>query len=90
MDEETEERYDPDDWYKNMLDYYYDELIPKGFADPDLKQSDHEYVKEQFPVIGIHYFIRNNCIMLDPDIIVKGDDPSNHLFYTYGANENLI
>ena len=90
MDEETEERYDPDDWYKNMLDYYYDELIPKGFADPDLKQSDHEYVKEQFPVIGIHYFIRNNCIMLDPDIVVKGDDPSNHLFYTYGANENLI
>lgn len=88
--EPDEERYIPDDFYDNMLDYYYNELIPKQFIDPDTLQSDHDYVAEQFPVIGTHYFIRNNCIILDPDLLIKGKNPDQHMMFTYGANENLL
>ena len=59
--ENFEEREDHDDQTKalaDMLDFYFYELIPKTYSNPDLKQFDYDLVSRHYPTIA-NYFMEH-------------------------------
>lgn len=97
--ENTTEEYNI--WSENLPDleedakiFYYEDLLPKDFIDPDLLQFDKAYFIVEYPKLADDYlvdyegqpYLDGDIIFINPDIGVQ-DDLENTIVMLVGENE---
>ena len=70
--------------------YYYGELVPLGFVDPDIYQVNSKKIEQLYPLINATYRIDDDVIIHDPNLLIEGKDKTKTQAFWYGANEFII
>lgn len=70
--------------------YYYGELVPLGFVDPNIYQVNSKKIEQLYPLINDTYRIADDVIMHDPNLLIEGKDKIKTQAFWYGANELII
>lgn len=70
--------------------YYYHELVPIGFIDPNEYQINTKKIEHLYPLVNEAYRIDDDVIIHDPNILIEGRDKNTTQAFWYGANELII
>lgn len=70
--------------------YYYGELVPLGFVDPNAYQVNKKKIEQLYPLIANNYKVDDDVIIHDPNILFEGKDKDTTQAFWFGANELII
>ena len=89
--DEEDDNGDHDDGSLGQLwSYYYGELVPLGFVDPNEYQVNSKKIEQLYPIVNNAYRIDKDVIIHDPNILIEGKDKNTTQAFWYGANELII
>lgn len=89
--DEEDDNGDRDDGILGQLwSYYYGELVPLGFVDPNEYQVNSKKIEQLYPLVNDTYRIDKDVIIHDPNILIEGKDKNATQAFWYGANELII
>lgn len=89
--DEEDDNGDRDDGSLGQLwSYYYGELVPLGFVDPNEYQVNSKKIEQLYPIVNNAYRIDKDVIIHDPNILIEGKDKNTTQAFWYGANELII
>lgn len=89
--DEEDDNGDPDDGVLGQYwTYYYGELVPLGFVDPNEYQVSRKKIEQIYPLIAKTYMVDKDVIIHDPNILYEGKDKNTTQAFWFGANELII
>ena len=80
-EEEKQPHHDSEKTTAEIFIYYFDNLLPKTFVDPDTFEESTSVMDENFEKIKKLFLVNSNTYMLDPDLIYEGEN--EHVIAVY-------